>query len=397
MTRFWFAAGVLALLSACGGTVRHIATPELPVVQAPKPLPPHPVSDGNALAIPDGSADVWNSVVAGRSFTDCDYAPGIDSWARRVAGSPARFNAELGRVAPWVDWVWREAQALGLPAEAALLPLVESGYRPVIGGFGAPGGWWQIMPGTAKVLGLRVERGRDDRMDPLAATLAALGMLRQLGDRYESNWLLAMVAYNVGPLNVDRWIKRSGIPIADLQRVEQLPAPKVTINHLHRMMAFGCLLAQPQRYGLELPSLAQRDRLDRVHLKQSIPTAAVPAALGERGTEWRAQHPQLMKLRTLQAGRALLAPADLHSRLRALGSLAPFDRAPIVTKSSTEPAAKPGKRAAASAPEFHSVQSRDSLWLIARRYDLRVRDLLALNPKLNRRSVLRLKQKIRLR
>lgn len=393
----WLGLGCLALLAGCTAHMMQVATPPpLPLqTPAPAPLPPHPVSDGHAARISDDSLDMWSTIVAGRAFTDCEI-PGIQTWTRRLAGSPQRFNAELARVSPWVDWVWREAQALGLPAEAALLPLVESGYRPVIGGHGAPGGWWQIMPGTAKVLGLRLDRSHDERMDPLASTLAALGMLRQLGNRYEDNWLLAMVAYNTGPLNVDRWVSKSGLPLDQITQVEQLPTATVTRNHMHRMMAFGCLLAQPERHGVELPDLPARDRLTRVQLRQSIPTAAVPAALGERGGEWQAQHPQLMRLRTLEAGRAVLAPDDLHLRLRALGSLTPFERAqPVLASTTTR---TPGTRSvAADAPQFHVVKSGDSLWLIARKHQLRVQDLLSLNPSLHRRSVLRLKQKIRLR
>lgn len=391
------ACGLSLFLVGCVPSSLHVRTPVLPPPPAPAALPPATVS-ATEVEVQTGPFDPWTPLAAGRHLTDCDYAPGIERWTRRLAASPERFAAELERVVPWVDWVWQEASSRGLPAEAALLPLVESYYRPVIGGHGAPGGWWQLMPGTARVLGLKVTGSVDERMDPAKATAAALGMLVQLGERYEGNWMLALIAYNVGPLHVDRWLKRGKLSAAEVRQVEQLPVPGVTREHLHRLIAFGCLIAHPQRYGLELPLLDHADRLQRVTLTQGVPVPALPAALGERGSEWKAQHPQLMRRVRTEPGEVLLAPADLSRRLRALGSLEHYARvAPSAPDPSRSRGARPPRIAKADQPAAHTVQSGDSLWLIARRYDLRVADLLALNPSLHRRSVLRLKQRIRLR
>lgn len=394
----WASCVVVLLLSGCASRepVLLSALPQPEPALALEP-PPHPVSDGAAEPLDAEPAGLWTSLSAGRVLTDCDYAPGIAKWTRLLAGYPTRFEADMTRLSPWIDWVWREAQALRLPAEAALLPLVESGYRPVIGGYGAPGGWWQLMPATARTLGLRVDRQIDERMEPLPASLAALGMLRQLGDRYDDNWLLALIAYNVGPLNVDRWIARGKLAAAEIRKVEDLPVPGVTREHIHRLMAFGCILAEPEKYRVALTELSHRDQLSRVMLTRAIPPAAIPAAIGgDRGEEWRRQNPQALKRRQLEAGTAVLAPADLWSRIESLGDLSAFARAtppPAATGSSTPSATvESGDR-----PAVHRVRSGDSLWLIARRYDLRVRELLALNPGLTRKSVLQLGQRIRLR
>lgn len=394
----------LSLLLAVGCATREpILITALPLPE-PAPVlepPPHPVSDGDAAPLDSAPAGLWTSLAAGRVLTECEYAPGIAKWTRLLAGYPDRFGADMHRLAPWIDWVWREGQALGLPAEAALLPLVESGYRPVIGGFGAPGGWWQLMPATARTLGLRVDQRVDQRMDPLPASLAALGMLRQLGERFEGNWILALIAYNVGPLHVERWLARAKLSAHQVERVEDLPVPAVTKQHIHRLMAFGCIIAEPEKYGVSLVELSHRDQLSRVMLKQDVPPAAIPAAIGgERGEEWRRQNPQPLKRSRLEAGMAILAPADLLSRIAALGDLERYARRATATASGsaserTASATSGGRRHAV--PAIHRVGRGDSLWLIARRYDLRVRELLALNPGLTRTSVLQLGQRIKLR
>ena len=88
----------------------------------------------------------WNDLVAARRFTDCSYDPAIEGWAQRLTQSPTNFNANLVRVQPYLDYVWRRTQALQMPSEVAFLPLVESDYRQVYGSYGSPGGWWQLMP-----------------------------------------------------------------------------------------------------------------------------------------------------------------------------------------------------------------------------------------------------------
>jgi len=112
-------AGLLALLLATamlGGCALTRAQVEIGMVplDAAAPVlepPPHPVSDGNEPTRLDAAdSELWTSITAGRALQDCTYAPGIERWARRIAGSPQRYAAELDRVAPWIDWVWREAR-----------------------------------------------------------------------------------------------------------------------------------------------------------------------------------------------------------------------------------------------------------------------------------------------
>ena len=97
----------------------------------------------------------------------------------------------------------------GLPLELKNLILVESAVNPrAISHVGAKG-LWQFMPGTAKEYNLLWNNQIDLRYDPVASTDAACRLLKNLFIRYRS-WALALSAYNCGPGNVNKAIRKAG-------------------------------------------------------------------------------------------------------------------------------------------------------------------------------------------
>jgi membrane-bound lytic murein transglycosylase D len=96
----------------------------------------------------------------------------------------------------------------GLPDELKYLSLIESGLNPKVISRAGAGGLWQFMPKTARVdFGLRIDEYVDERFDPEAATEAACKYMRQLY-RIFGDWQLVLAAYNTGPGNVRRAIRR---------------------------------------------------------------------------------------------------------------------------------------------------------------------------------------------
>ncbi|NCB09526.1 MAG: LysM peptidoglycan-binding domain-containing protein, partial [Bacteroidia bacterium] len=96
-----------------------------------------------------------------------------------------------------------------LPLELKYLPIIESALNPkAISRMGA-NGLWQFMFGTGKNMKLEINSFVDERRDPLKSTDAAARYLKQLYDMY-GDWHLVIAAYNCGPGNVNRAIKRSG-------------------------------------------------------------------------------------------------------------------------------------------------------------------------------------------
>ena len=96
----------------------------------------------------------------------------------------------------------------GLPLELKYLAVIESELKPTaLSRVGAKGPW-QLMPGTAHVLGLKVNRRSDERINFYKSTGAAAKYLRDLHKEF-GDWLLVLAAYNGGPRPVYRAIHKS--------------------------------------------------------------------------------------------------------------------------------------------------------------------------------------------
>ena len=106
--------------------------------------------------------------------------------------------------------IFEEAlEAYNVPLELKYLPVIESALNPkAVSRVGATG-LWQFMLSTGKQYGLRVNSLVDDRRDPIRASYAAARLLRDLF-RIFGDWTLAIAAYNCGPANVNKAIRRSG-------------------------------------------------------------------------------------------------------------------------------------------------------------------------------------------
>lgn len=96
-----------------------------------------------------------------------------------------------------------------LPVELRILPVIESALNPrAVSRVGATG-LWQFMYGTGRRYNLQIDSYVDERRDPIAATHAAARYLRDLYEMY-GDWTLVIAAYNCGPGNVNKAIRRAG-------------------------------------------------------------------------------------------------------------------------------------------------------------------------------------------
>lgn len=99
-----------------------------------------------------------------------------------------------------------------LPLELKYLAVVESALNPsVVSPMGAAG-LWQFMLPTGRIYGLTINSLVDERLDPIKSTEAACKLLKELYSIYK-DWFLVMAAYNCGPGNVNKAIRRAGVKL----------------------------------------------------------------------------------------------------------------------------------------------------------------------------------------
>lgn len=98
--------------------------------------------------------------------------------------------------------------AYGLPIELKYLPIIESALNPSAVSRAGASGLWQFMIGTGKMYGLESNSLVDERRDPIKATWAAARYLKELYNIYK-DWNLVIAAYNCGPGNVNKAIRRA--------------------------------------------------------------------------------------------------------------------------------------------------------------------------------------------
>ncbi|SRR5579871_1351775 len=97
----------------------------------------------------------------------------------------------------------------GLPGELKYLAVIESELKPSARSWVGAVGPWQLMPQTARQLGLKVSRRNDERKNYYKSTVAAAKYLRDLYGEF-GDWLLVIAAYNGGTGNVYNAMRKSG-------------------------------------------------------------------------------------------------------------------------------------------------------------------------------------------
>jgi membrane-bound lytic murein transglycosylase D len=154
---------------------------------------------------------------------------------------------------PYLYYVYQETQRRHMPAEIALLPMVESNYQPYGVSVTGATGLWQMMPGTASGFGIRINWWYDGRRDVKASTSAALNYLSYLHNRF-GNWLLAIAAYDSGEGTVAQAIRfnRKHGKSTDYW---SLPLPKETRFYIPKLLALSTLIRYPNTYHIKLEKI----------------------------------------------------------------------------------------------------------------------------------------------
>ena len=121
-----------------------------------------------------------------------------------------KFCAVLGLKDYYFPMIEDVFDSYGLPAEFKYMAVIESALNPnAVNRRSGAAGMWQFMYSTGRMYGLTINSIVDERKDPVKATHAAARYIKDLYDIYK-DWVLVIAAYDCGPGNVNKAIKRSG-------------------------------------------------------------------------------------------------------------------------------------------------------------------------------------------
>ena len=176
------------------------------------------------------SEDFWNDL----ADPACEKAP--RRWRQHYGDIPHRLrNPREAQLRQHFAQVLDALAAAGLPSEFALIPFVESRYRPNARSPGGQVGLWQFTAATARRNGLSVGKDHDQRLDAQASTRAAVRYLQRLYRMIGRDWRWTAMAYNAGE-GAARAAKRKGGP-------QHLSS--ITRHYPDKLHALACLVPRP--------------------------------------------------------------------------------------------------------------------------------------------------------
>ncbi|QDH70548.1 lytic transglycosylase domain-containing protein [Marilutibacter alkalisoli] len=376
-------AAALATMLAATAIAGTGDTSSEPAIEAAVIGPDDAVAPASPPAGTRDGREIFESFRDGLDTSDCETGTSA-RWTRHFAHAPDQLAAADDGLLPLFGYVVDALRESHLPTEYALIPFIESGYKPGARSPAGPVGMWQMVQVTARNHKVPISAQYDGRLSPVDSTRAAVRYLKTLHGMFAGDWRLAVMAYNAGEYRVFGALRKAGLAARDAQP-EQLPGmPAITQAYVRKIHALSCLMLDAADDEAWLQALERP-----VPQLEAVPVPAGVGSIDEFARRSGQSPARLKRLNPAHAGghirqgsgqAFLLATATSADMLAAAD-----DRTPTTTvaDASVQMAA-----AAAQRPQRHTVARGENPWLIARRYGLRVPELLRLNG-LTTRSVLR--------
>ncbi len=297
--------------------------PSATIVPTPDPAGASPGTDGTTLAPaapltalpPEATRDLWARIRKGFAMQDLASKRAATS-THWYAGQPDYIARMAGRASLYLYFIVQEIEKRGLPTELALLPFVESAMQPQALSSAKAAGLWQFIPSTGKLYSLEQNLWKDERYGVVESTRAALDYLEKLYGEFGS-WQLALAAYNYGEAGVERAIayNRNRHRPTDY---ESLRLPRETQYYLPKLQAIKNIVADPQRYGIDLPEIRNEPYFVTVSGARDIDVATAAQLADMPIDDFRALNPAFNRPLIVGAtAPTILLPADRGEKFSA--------------------------------------------------------------------------------
>jgi membrane-bound lytic murein transglycosylase D len=349
----------------------------------------------------------------------------INLFAGRLKPS---VQESLTRSAQYRELIDRVLDEYKLPRALAYLPVIESAYLPTLTSRAGARGIWQFMTETAREYGLRVDWWVDERADPERSTRAAAAFIKDLYRQFD-DWPLTLAAYNAGAGRVKRALNASGsTTFWELSERSALPAE--TRGYVPTFFATILIAGDPVTYGFQLTDpmpadmkriavdgpvslryIARITNVDEVLLGQLNPSfrrGIVPPGMTAINVPAAAAPELAARARTLKHEDDAIAICTFTLRegdsIRRLANAIGSDADTLLSMNSYR-SARAGETvylpvrarelgALLAGEQYYAVKQGDTIYSIAKRFDLTTDELRDLN-QLRRNHKIRTGDKLR--
>src|SRR5690554_3319695 len=193
--------------------------------------------------------DVWKRIPSLYKLDIDQKNPRIDSQLRWYASHQSYLDRISERGKRYLYYIVEQMEERDIPAEIALLPIVESAFEPFAYSHGLASGVWQFIPSTGRSFGLHEDWWYDGRRDIRASTDAAITFLSALQRQFDGDWELALAAYNSGAGTVRRAIRKNE-RLGKPTDFWSLHLPRETREYVPKLIALAKLLRDADEYGV---------------------------------------------------------------------------------------------------------------------------------------------------
>ena len=266
-----------------------------------------------------------------------------------------------------------------LPMELKYLPIIESALNPKALSRQRASGLWQFMLRTGKIYGLDNNTLVDERRDPVKSTWAAVRYLKDLYNIY-NDWNLVLAAYNCGPGNVNKAIRRAGGE-TDYWKIYPF-LPKETRGYVPGFIAANYVMTYYCEHGIcpmdsQLPAIS-----DTIHINKDLHLQQVASVCNIDIEQLRSLNPQFKKdiIPGNSKAYALQLPNNTANIfIEREDSIHAYEAKKYLNKRRTVAVSEASTPKNAKGAKYHKIRKGDTLGGIARKYGVSVRQLRDLN------------------
>ena len=290
----------------------------------------------------------------------------IDMYTERQKTGVGYF---LGKSSYFFPIFEKALDKYNLPLELKYLPIIESALNPTIVSKAGATGLWQFMIGTGKMYNLEINSLVDERRDPVKSSEAAAKYLKDLYDIY-NDWILVLAAYNCGPGNVNKAIKKSGGETDYWAIYNYLP--KETRGYVPAFIAAAYVMNYSKEHNICPIEYKYTVSLDTIHIDKQVHLQQIADVLNISIDELRNLNPQFKKD---------IVPGDFRPYILRLPSMKSVDfaqnRDTVYTYKAEQflthrKVAEPKGYTFSGARTRYKVKRGDNLDLIAKKFNISV-------------------------